>query len=68
MIGDADLYFFAPPKIKMYGRIRDLQNNPVYGVLLTPDQALDNIEAALLVNQFEMMYVQINDACPEMRA
>ena len=35
----------------------DLQNNPVYGVLLTPGQALDNIEATLLANQFEMMLV-----------
>ena len=34
-----------------------LQNNPVYGVLLTPNQALGNIEAALLANQFEMMLV-----------
>jgi hypothetical protein len=29
----------------------------VYGVLLTPGQALDNIEATLLANQFEMMLV-----------
>jgi hypothetical protein len=35
----------------------DLQSNPVYGVLLSPNQALDNIEAALLANQFEIMLV-----------
>ena len=49
---------WTEPVVREHRRVQAAPRRPpVYGVLLTPNQALDNIEAALLANQFELMLV-----------